>query len=434
MAGARPAPKPGTRLAALPSLTGMRWAAALMVFGFHTTTLNVITSHRAHEAWNTLTWPGLSGVSFFFVLSGLILVWSARPGDTKRAFWQRRVAKVMPNHAVTWAAVVAIMLAWGDGVRPATAVANLLLVQPWVPDREVFYSINSVSWSLGCELFFYLCLPLALPVIRRMRTGWLYGLVVALPLAIYAVWPLTRGLDGWDAWWLTQIFPPVRSLEFWLGVAAGELFIRRRWRGPGLWPATAIFIGIYAANNWIPTQYWPADLTVGYLLLITAAAKADVTGAWSPWRNRVMVWLGEISFAFYLVHVVVIANVMRLMGHGNHGWPSKKAAVAMLFFLVVSVGLAWLLYRFVEMPMMRVLRPRRRAAPAEPASVQPDPHRPRGGHGCLQDRQPGVGYVQEAPGAKRHQRRQSGVGEHLVDQAPVSPGDERAQQAGLGDQ
>jgi predicted lipid-binding transport protein (Tim44 family) len=43
----------------------------------------------------------------------------------------------------------------------------------------------------------------------------------------------------------------------------------------------------------------------------------------------------------------------------------------MLFFLVVSVGLAWLLYRFVEMPMMRVLRPRRRAAPAPAPAAEP---------------------------------------------------------------
>jgi peptidoglycan/LPS O-acetylase OafA/YrhL len=352
-----------TPLTRLPSLTGMRWAAALMVFGFHTTTNNLITTPKWHELWNDLTWPGLTGVSFFFVLSGFVLVWSARPGDTRRAFWQRRFAKIVPNHVVTWAAVLAIMLAWGDEVRPDIAVTNLFLLQPWVHLQAFFYSINSVSWSLGCELFFYLCLPLALPVIRRMRTGWLYALIVALPFAIYALWPLTRGLAEWDAWWLTEIFPPTRSLEFWLGVAAGELTVRRRWRGPGLWPASAIFVAVYTVNHWIPTRYWPADLAVAYLLLIAGAAKADLTGARSPWRARVMVWLGEVSFAFYLVHLGVMQNVMRLMGHQGHGWPGRKALVAMVFLLGVSIALAWLLYRFVEVPMMRVLRPRRRAAP-----------------------------------------------------------------------
>jgi len=337
--------------------------AALMVFAFHITSLNVIRSGPSHEAFNWIAWLGLYGVSFFFVLSGFVLVWSARPADTRRAFWQRRFAKIVPNHVVTWAVVLLIGLAIGERVRPAAAVTNLFLLQAWVNDRTVYYSVNTVSWTLCCEMFFYLSLPFALPLVRRMSTRWLYAVVIAVPFVIYAVTPLTQHLADWDRWWLTEIFPPTRSLEFWLGVVAAELMLRRKWRGPGLWTATAIYVGVFVLNHWISPDYWTADLAVAFLLVITAGARADIEGTWSPWRSPVMVWLGEVSFAFYLVHLPVITNARRLFGHSTSGWPAKKAVFAIAFFLGLSILLAWLLYRFVERPMMRVLRPRKRIPP-----------------------------------------------------------------------
>jgi len=41
-------------------------------------------------------------------------------------------------------------------------------------------------------------------------------------------------------------------------------------------------------------------------LLVGSAAVADVNGTWSPWRHRWCVRLGEISFAFYLLHQIVL--------------------------------------------------------------------------------------------------------------------------------
>jgi peptidoglycan/LPS O-acetylase OafA/YrhL len=43
---------------------------------------------------------------------------------------------------------------------PVIGLANLLLAQAWVPDPNVFLSVNGPSWSLSCELMFYLLFPL----------------------------------------------------------------------------------------------------------------------------------------------------------------------------------------------------------------------------------------------------------------------------------
>ncbi|WP_406076563.1 acyltransferase family protein [Micromonospora sp. NBC_00858] len=357
----RPAPVP----ARLPSLTGLRWIAALLVFGFHAGTMRIIAEPDYKAVVDVLFTLGLSGVQFFFILSGFVLVWSARPGDSRRSFWRRRVAKIYPNHLVLWAA--ALLVAWwfADPVLPAAALENLLLLQAWDPRPGWFYSINTVSWSLSCEFFFYLCLPLALPLLRRSRPALLWTLVVALPLLILALWPAQHLVPEPSRWWFTQVFPLARSLEFWLGAVAAELMRRGLWRGPGLTGASLIFVATWvAAAQWIRAELWTTLLAVAYLLVITAAADADVRGRRSPWRSRPLVWLGEVSFAFYLVHVLVMTSVLRWTGDWGTGFGGWRGPAAVLGFLLVNLILAGLLHRFVETPMMRRLTPRRSARPA----------------------------------------------------------------------
>ncbi|WP_446219581.1 acyltransferase family protein [Micromonospora sp. IBHARD004] len=372
---ATPAPAVAGRL---PSLTGLRWVAALLVFGFHVGTMRVVAEPDYQAVVDRLFALGLSGVEFFFILSGFVLVWSYRDGERRRTFLRRRLAKIYPNHLLMFGVVLLVGLWSADPVSVWAALGNLALLQAWNPTPGYFYSVNTVSWSLSCELFFYLCLPFVLPVLRRLRPAALWAVVVAAPLLIVALWPGQRLLPEESRWWFTQVFPLVRSLEFWMGVAAAELMRRGRWRGPGLTAASLLFVATWAvAAQWIRAELWAGLLAVAYLLVITAAADADLRGRRTPWRSRPMVWLGEVSFAFYLVHVFVMVTVLRLTGHWGVGLRGWWGPLAVLGFLLVNLVLAGALHRYVETPMMRRLGPPRRArartapAAAVPAQVGP---------------------------------------------------------------
>ncbi len=362
----------------LPSLTGLRWVAAVLVFGFHVGTMRIIAEPDVKAVVDKLFSLGLSGVEFFFILSGFVLVWSYRDGEPRRTFLRRRLAKIYPNHLATFGVALAVAFWFADPVVPWATLGNLFLVQAWIPLGGYFYSVNDVSWSLSCELAFYLCLPFVLPHLRRARTGLLWAVVVAAPLLILALWPGQVLVPEENRWWFTQIFPVARSLEFWMGVAAAELLRRGRWRGPKLTLASLLFVVTWVvAAQWIRAEFWAALLAVAYLLVITAAADADVRGRRTPWRSRPMVWLGEVSFAFYLVHVLVMRTVLRLTrdwGEGLRGW---WGPLFVLGFLLVNLLLAATLHRWVEMPMMRRLGPPRQAraqaaaTPSVPASRRP---------------------------------------------------------------
>jgi peptidoglycan/LPS O-acetylase OafA/YrhL len=343
----------------LPSLTGLRWVGAMLVFGFHVGTLGVLADPIPRKVVATLFFFGLSGVQFFFILSGFVLVWSYRTGEAKATFYRRRIAKIFPNHVVMWAAVLVLLgWFWGDPMDARAVLMNLFLVQAWNPTNGWFYSVNTVSWSLSCELFFYLSLPLVLPVVRRLSPRALRAILVALPLLVVAVGPAQALVPDGTGWWFAQVFPVARSLEFWLGVVAAELMLRGRWHGPRLPGALGVLGLVWLASTIgiVPAELWTCAFAVAYVVVIAAAAEADVLGTRSPFRNRPLTWLGEVSFAFYLVHVFILSSIMRALGRTG-GFPGWWGPLALAAFFGLCLLSAWLLFRYVETPMLRLLGP-----------------------------------------------------------------------------
>lgn len=375
------------RRPALPTLTGMRFAASGMVFFSHAFFILLPAS------WISGTGPGFwwsaagsTGVSFFFVLSGFVLTWSARPGTTARAFWRRRLCKIYPTHLVTALAAVVLMLGFGDAFTAGQLVPNLLLVQSWIPRYDVLTGINQVSWSLCSEVVFYAAFPFLLPLVNRLSVRALWWGAAGAVLAVGCL-PLVSAvfLDGGPhlsprmdysvtQLWFVYFFPLARAFEFVLGMFLARLVVLGRRLPVGLGLAAVLFLAGYAGALYAPGQYGTVATTIVPLaLLIPAGAVADLDGRYSPLRGRVAVWLGEVSFALYMVHQLVLGYGARAIGFGTglSGW---QAAGLSLLFLAACLPLAWLLHSLVEMPVMRRWsRARGPAAVPGPQRLEPAP-------------------------------------------------------------
>ncbi|MFD5416505.1 acyltransferase family protein [Streptomyces sp. NPDC127069] len=358
------------RVVGLPSLTGLRWTAALMVFLYHVYIVEYFGG-RAQGLVGAAFAVGNTGVSFFFVLSGFVLAWSAARTPTGWGvvrFWRRRFARVYPLHLVTAAAALVLVWLLGAGEKPAAGpvAANLGLVQAWVARVPYFQGLNPVSWSLAAEAFFYLFFPLFLWPLRRLGWRASAGAAAVCLTAVVALpaWMELSGLpDG--AIWANMFFPLYRLPEFVLGIALAELVRAGRWRGPGLSVALALTMAGYFLSGQADYAYRATACTVvGYATLIAAAAQADLRGEPSPWRGRLSVKLGEVSFAFYMVHILVIrAGESLFGGHPKLDLWGGLLATAAVF--CVSLALAWALHVRVELPGRRLLlRSRRRGTPS----------------------------------------------------------------------
>ncbi|MFK0118383.1 acyltransferase family protein [Streptomyces sp. NPDC090994] len=371
----RPAAAPGRDR--LPSLTGLRFWAALVVVLYH-----LSRQSGRLPGVSDLVWYGRSGVTFFFVLSGFVLAWSY---DGKRVpakvFLWRRFARIWPMLAVSVAASVAAYLAIGTEVSRKGVVAALLVVNAWIPDKQFMMGGNPAAWSLSDEAFFYALFPLLLvvPFLRTARRRlWTAVVVCAASAALWLGGALIS--DLLVRRWFLDYFPPVRMLQFVLGVAAG-LAVKRGWRPPvGLPAAVALVLAWQVAlvpwSRAVPDSAWYSAYSASQLLsaplfaaLVAAAAYSDVrrrtTGLAGPWMIR----LGNWSFAWYLIHEIVLRVLLVAVGH-----PRTQTATAAFWALVlaVSLALAGLAYHWVEHPLERVLR---RAGPRTPGTgpARPEP-------------------------------------------------------------
>lgn len=434
---ARPTDAARARGKRLPSLTGMRWWAALAVFGLHVLVfLPVYPFYGSERYWNMAKavpmQVGASGVTFFFVLSGFVLYWTRRPNDTGRAFVWRRIKKIYPTHIVATVALLAVIpIPLG---RLDTWVPALLLVQTWWPNWTSLGGLNVPAWSLASEMLFYLAFPILVPLLDRIRDQYIPHAIAALSVFIAVMhtviylWadgykgignyfgaripdprPETTPPFGYNAspdffaqhfigygdhgYWFSYYFPLTRLPEFFLGVLACRLVLSGRWRNTRMiWPLVALGAA-FAATWFVPVNY---KMSVLILLptaaIIATSAVRDIEGGRSLNRTRPMVWLGDISYAFYLIQYPAMVVVVRFLMSGSaHGFGGWLVAVAVSFTL--SVAAAALIYEFVDKPITR----RRRTVTGGPPQTSPETTHDSDGEG----RQPTPDPREEAQANRR---------------------------------
>jgi mycarose O-acyltransferase len=365
----------------LPSLTGLRFVAAMLVFfdhvqfqwtsgGFPNGLLFGSISMQAKYG-SIFGRGGSTGVSFFFMLSGFVLAWSARPDDKAPVFWRRRFFKVYPNHLFNATFVLVMFAAVSDvAIDKRDAVLNLLLLHTWQPRIATIFSVNPMAWSLSCEALFYFSFPLLMRYISRIRPErlwvWTGGVVVAvflIPSVAQLVVPhhlLGPGMP--ERFWFIYLFPPVRVLEFVLGILLARIVMTGRALPFGLGGSVAVAIGAYAMEGLFPTEYtYVAIMVLPLGLVLASAASMDVQGRPTPLAHRRAVWLGEVSFAFYLWHFPVLVYGLTWFS-ASRGFSTPLAFTRLALFFVISLTVAGLVYTFLERPVYRrfATSPRRR--------------------------------------------------------------------------
>jgi peptidoglycan/LPS O-acetylase OafA/YrhL len=340
--------------ARVDALTGVRALSALAVFLYHA---------------GLFPW-GYTGVDLFFCLSGFVLTLnyaSAFPSLTAArylSFLRARLARVWPLHAFTFLLAVPYYFATGGGwdwKLPVKALINLTLVHSVSP-RGVWL-FNQVSWSLSNEWLFYAAFPfLCAYLLPRLASHrWLMATVAALALltgvtiAVVTLGSLPAVRTGWGAY-LLYYCPAFRVLEFLTGCLFGKLFLLNQGQQA---PAAArlvvpsallavLAVGAVHGNSDAPlllTAVYAAPFSV----FIYVLARSTPSGLTRFLGGRAMVALGEWSFAFYMLHWLVLRY---------YELASFPAAPALLVpaTLLASLLLAALSYRWVEVPFRKRIR------------------------------------------------------------------------------
>ncbi|TCC52525.1 acyltransferase [Kribbella capetownensis] len=355
---------PRKRLPRVESLTGLRWWAAFFVFCHHMSNLAPL------PILDFLRW-GTSGVTFFFVLSGFVLTWSAQPGTKIRTFYRRRFARIWPAHMVALIAAFFVFyrvdppadMPWIKPISLTVLLLSVLLLHGWTNDPTILYGGNPASWTLSVEAFFYAYHPFVQRATARLKTtGGLIFCVATLVISGTYRLLLFHFPD------VVPVFPqPVlHSVSFLFGIGLA-ITLRSGWR-----PRIPVWFGFLVVAFGLYTLYYsgehpakvPFGITIGltqkeiltllYGFLIFAVAIRDTRGGRSWLRSKPLVALGQWSYSFYLIHATILYAIREFYGPvGTVGWFNLTwyAGVCAL-----SILASWLMYKVVEHPLERKLR------------------------------------------------------------------------------
>jgi len=355
-------------LTRLDSLTGLRFIAAAMI----------VVHHIQGLVWlptNNIGGNLSSGVSFFFCLSGFVLHYANRRQAANLhlpEFYFVRFMRLWPAHLAGLLLVLIIfyqvgMWTWLINNKTTTQLLSVIfLMQAWVPNSEYYFAWNDPSWSISTEFAFYLAFPLlcrAVIVRPLFSLAFVYA-IIGIYLWIASTWLYAPAIPG-NVAGLAYINPIARFGEFAIGVVACEYMLRRK---PTVSPVmanamelalvAAVIVGIWFVPRLIAP--WLSDLhpvvrvwaNTCYLAPIFCMVIA-VYGMQKGWLSRalahpVLVWLGNISFALYLVHQPILKGFARF-APGN-GW------VEFPIFVVITLLISAAIYHGIEMPALRAAK------------------------------------------------------------------------------
>ena len=411
------APPPGNPR--FPLVDSLRGIAVLCVLTYHVTAISGALNRPVIGD----LFPVLSnqGLTLFFAISGFLLYRpfvaarrAGRSGPSLRRYGRRRLLRIVPAY---WAALTVLAIFPGIvGVFSGDGWRYYSFLQGF-SSRTVVSGIPS-AWSLSAEVSFYLLLPVwailiarahrALPSARWPR--WELGLLLAVALGGVAVQVLASRLIV-SSLLVTTLLG--ESTWFAVGMALAVLSVaaHERPRPPrGLrliaehpdlcWlGAIACLIGAVAVlhpgglfniivslrtRQPLARTLGSVALTGGFCVLLMAPALFGPPSGGAA--RRVLAWrplllLGLISYGVYLYHLTIAellgessdpahfsASGVALAVHSNH----LRTPVLWVATLAVSVAVATVSYRALELPLLRRKEPVR--APDEgPRPVPPGP-------------------------------------------------------------
>jgi peptidoglycan/LPS O-acetylase OafA/YrhL len=353
------------------SLTGVRALAALLVVATHA----AYTTGKYTHGYVGLVFSRMEiGVPIFFVLSGFLLfgpwVRAAVAGATApslRRYAQHRVRRIMPAYAVTVLAAYLIYHFHDAGPNPGHSwnglLRNLTLTQIYT-DSYLFSHLHqglTQMWSLAVEVAFYLTLPviayLLLVVLcrRRWKPGLLLAGLAGLALISPAWMVLVHTVDflpdgarlwlpGYLAWFIggmmLAVLSAVGSQCHWFLAVPLAVLCYVIAATPIAGEATTSPTGLAQAVVKIVFYAVIATLMVAPLVLGNRGAYSRLLG------SRPMVWLGEISYEIFLVHLIVMEFAMVAVLHRRVYTGSMP--VLFVVTLILTIPVAWLLHRFTR--------------------------------------------------------------------------------------
>ena len=279
----------------------------------------------SHYIGSSFDFGGECGVSFFFMLSGFVLSLAYSERITKGLFSTtpfvvKQWIKIYPLHILTFILMFALDIRLEKYCDITAVIANILLLQSWVPADSFYFVANSPSWFLCDILFFYVVFSSLNKYILRSDNRKLLAIslvVILLYICLMAVLP-TYLVNP-----ILYANPLTRLLDFIVGIILYKLYVsdncialRDKLNGKSfltvsLMELSVILLVVITAILYPHLPQRIRTVSIFWLaipLFIFFFAMTDKhSGVISKFLQvKTMLWLGNMSFCIYIIHVPVL--------------------------------------------------------------------------------------------------------------------------------
>ena len=327
---------------------------------------------------------GVDIMSFFFVLSGFVMMYTFERADFStwqavRQFWWDRLRRVYPVFLINWLCWIPYLVKVWDPdtkegqcwLRKLCPLLQLVMLDGWA-GCGVAFTANGVSWYLSCLMWLWLVFPLIKDALvdRFSRAGSVWAKMAWINLAWICIvclfWPF-------DLYTISGL-PFLRIGEFLIGCgvasalrleAPGWLANGRHWIpfagvvlfycfqrvDHGLW-----FLCLHenaqhdGCSIWNAGQAWvenkppcitvfekiPNKYALVWAVLIHGVARAEIAGVKGGFlQAEVFKLLSSFSLALYLGHVnmyMAVVGIGRVLGWNKVDW--RDDTVLILVYLL----------------------------------------------------------------------------------------------------
>jgi peptidoglycan/LPS O-acetylase OafA/YrhL len=349
--------------ARIPELDGLRGLAILAVMLFHYT-----PESGALRSVAPVFLTGWIGVDLFFVLSGYLITGILLDSKGRRGYYRnfmiRRGLRILPLYyaSILLCGVVTYYpyaFDWKDFLRASGWYFGYFgNVKAFLENAWPRMSLLTPLWSLQVEEQYYLTFPLLVWALRRktLAKALAGAAVLALAIRTAMTFAMPANLIG------TYVLTPCRMDALAMGglIAIGVRerpeWLRKSWPGWAGAGCGAVFAAVWtlAGNSpWSGAMrtigFTAADLAFAGLLAALVGRRPRVLLA--VFRQKILVWLGTISYGIYLLHVMapmaahsLLDPLIKIRAHGS---------ADLLLSMGASVGAAWLSWTFFERPILK---------------------------------------------------------------------------------
>ncbi len=340
------------------SIQFLRGFAALLVCFFHMKGLL-----PENQVGKVLFGSGSLGVPLFFMISGFIMVQSAKADEVGAPaalrFLGRRWLRIAPLYYLATIFYISVLNQWSFYADQPRFLLSTLFFFPTF-SNPVGPSLGmpplEVGWSLNYEMYFYILLSISM-LFTKLRWMSLFLLLLVPVLVFPLMHPgyYLQNLSQSYHWpgYLQLMGHPV-LLFFVAGLLLGFLFRRPIPIALPAWLlrlmvllSFGLFFLLYTGKIKLFTPYLQTILVCAALMTTLLMAERNEALKFPQW----LIFPGTISYSLYLIHPIVLhatPKALRYLGfpYSLSGW--WYFAVQLLLMLLLS----WMIYRFIEQKLV----------------------------------------------------------------------------------